>query len=545
MKKTLMVVLILSVVSGLSVWAGGGGEEASKPPSRSAVGPLARYDPPIKLVAVREVNDTYKYDPGEDITNNAWQQAYLDELGIEVEYMWIASGADQFRQKMNVMVASGDLPDFLPINDPLVFRQLAEADLLENLDPYYDDYVSPALNEVLTKQGPAVLEAARVNGELVAVPRPNTAVDGAPMIWIKQDWLDKYDLDPPTSMDEAIKLAYFFAKNDPDGNGKDDSFGLALNKNLWGGFAGLEGFFNGFGAYPTIWHRDATGKVVYGAVQPAAKNALAALARAYADGIIDPEFGVKPGGKVGETIAQNKLGMEYGAMWNSIWPLNGNIDNDETAYWQSYPAVFVDGVDKKLQVSINISNYYAMRKGYDYPEVVYKLMNFWLEKGWGVGQEPEKFFWAENGIEKFKYALAGASPYGKNLIAYHKVNEALKTGDSSKLNGEEMIYYQHCVQFQEGDRSQFGHWGVFGYNASYMTIQNYLDNDMLVYNVLIGVPVQAWLDNGSTLSDLLLQDYTKIITGEEPVEYFDTFVKNWMDLGGREATAQMNERYPK
>ncbi len=458
--------------------------------------------------------------------------------------MWISSGADQYKQKMNVMVASGDLPYFIPKSDPIIFQQLAEADLLADLTPYYDDYVSEMANTILTTQGPAVLEAGMVDSKLLALPMPNTAVDGAPMLWVKQDWIDKYGLESPKTMDDVIELAYFFTENDPDGNGEDDSFGLGVNKGLWGGFAGLEGFFNGFGAYPTIWHRDDSGNVVYGAVQPAAKEALAILAQMYADGVIDPEFGVKTGGKVGETAAQNKLGMEFGQSWNPVWPLNSNVDNDENAYWQAYPIAFKSDAPEKLQVSINISSYFAMRKGYEYPEVVYKLMNHNLEKGWGKTANPSEYGLSPEGIEKFHYSLLIIAPFAKNVTLYTKIIEALESGDSSKLNDEEKIYHDYCVLWQEGDRSQYSRWACFGFDSAYTVTKHYLDNDMLVYNELIGKPVDAWIDTGSTLKDLMLQDYTKIITGEEPIEYFDSFVKNWMALGGSTATEQMNARYP-
>ncbi len=38
-------------------------------------------------------------------------------------------------------------------------------------------------------------------------PNVGTAVDGAPMIWIKQDWLDKFGLKAPETLDDAIELA--------------------------------------------------------------------------------------------------------------------------------------------------------------------------------------------------------------------------------------------------------------------------------------------------------------------------------------------------
>ena len=35
----------------------------------------------------------------------------------------------------------------------------------------------------------------------------------------------------------------------------------------------------------------------------------------------------------------------------------------------------------------------------------------------------------------------------------------------------------------------------------------------------------------------------KIILGEEPVDSYDTFVENWMAMGGEQITAEVNEWY--
>ena len=59
-----------------------------------------------------------------------------------------------------------------------------------------------------------------------------------------------------------------FATQDPDGNGVDDTYGLALVRELWGAQYGLEGFFNAYHAYPNIWYEDEEGNLVYGRCRP-------------------------------------------------------------------------------------------------------------------------------------------------------------------------------------------------------------------------------------------------------------------------------------
>ena len=44
-----------------------------------------------------------------------------------------------------------------------------------------------------------------------------------------------------------------------------------------------------------------------------------------------------------------------------------------------------------------------------------------------------------------------------------------------------------------------------------------------------------------TLNDLLQEGFTKIIVGQEPIDYFDTLVENWKRAGGEQATKEVNE----
>ena len=62
------------------------------------------------------------------------------------------------------------------------------------------------------------------------------------------------------------------------------------------GAAGFKGIydcvFGAFGLYPQIF-TEKDGKVVYGAVEPEAKQALEVLHRWYEEGLIDPEMCIR------------------------------------------------------------------------------------------------------------------------------------------------------------------------------------------------------------------------------------------------------------
>ena len=53
----------------------------------------------------------------------------------------------------------------------------------------------------------------------------------------------------------------------------------------------------------------------------------------------------------------------------------------------------------------------------------------------------------------------------------------------------------------------------------------------------------AMKSKGELLKKLATESYLKIIYGEEPLEYFDVFVQQWMDNGGKQITEEVNEWY--
>ena len=55
---------------------------------------------------------------------------------------------------------------------------------------------------------------------------------------------------------------------------------------------------------------------------------------------------------------------------------------------------------------------------------------------------------------------------------------------------------------------------------------------------------EIWLQNSSVLGDMVNTTFVDIIVGNQPVEYFDTFVENWLNAGGQETLDALDEMYP-
>ncbi|MEY9934692.1 multiple sugar transport system substrate-binding protein [Catenulispora sp. GP43] len=66
--------------------------------------------------------------------------------------------------------------------------------------------------------------ATDLSGQTYAVPFSAQAN----VLLVRKDWLDKLGLQPPKTWDDLAKVAQAFTTRDPDGDGKNDTYGLAV-----------------------------------------------------------------------------------------------------------------------------------------------------------------------------------------------------------------------------------------------------------------------------------------------------------------------------
>ncbi|WP_167859338.1 extracellular solute-binding protein [Paenibacillus cymbidii] len=510
--------------------------------SSAPVEPLGKYDPPIDMTFVKVIDQSTKFKEGESIDNNAWTKIYKERLGINVKFDWTVTGTeDQYFQKLNVSIASGTIPDSFMVNAQTLAK-LVEAGQIEDLTPVFEKYLSANSRDLFYADGGRALKAATFGGKLMALPSIQSEIDNTFVLWVRTDWLKKLNLPEPKTMADVFKISEAFTNQDPDGNGKKDTFGLGVDKLLWDGFPGLDGFFNSFHAYPNMWVPDASGKLVSGNTQPEMKAALAKLQEMYKAGQIDKEFGIKDSAKVAESLNSGKLGMYYGQAWTPLWPMQDGKNLDPGMEWQAYPLPSIDGKPAKAQSTFPIKQYFVVKKGFKHPEALVKLMNLWKDN---EIKDNEKIYGQDGGIPIFKYAVtAGADPH-QNLKAYLKVDETLKSKDTSKLTPGEKIGYDNIQKFLNGDQKLWGNYLVFGPNSSYSIINKYLADKLIQYDAFYGAPTETMGEKTAALNKLQLESFTKIIMGEAPIDNFDKYVNDYNKLGGEQMTQEVNAWYAK
>lgn len=477
---------------------------------------------------------------GESIEDNRALKYIEDTLNVDVTFSWVVP-SDSYADKLNLAISSGEIPDAMIVT-PIQLQQLVEAGVLEDMTPYVEKYANKDILFNYEQTKGVALNAATIDGKIWGVPNVQPQADAPLMAWVRKDWLDKLGLEGPATLDELEAIAKAFIEQDPDGNGAADTYGLTGTLQPVMVPSNLHGFdviFNTYGAFPTLFHKDAEGKIVYGSVQPAAKEALARLAQMYQDGIIDPDFATKNTDASNEIVVSGQGGIMIGPWWISWWPLNDSVKNDPNADWQPYLLKDKDG---KYTYSMGdyTNGYVVVKKGYSNPEVVLKILNIQNDLSYGLNDAPQYYSnFNEIWNVLFPIPFLIEQPYVVERMG-KEYQAALDGTLSPDTFSEAMkIEYDQIQKDIASPRSDSANWA---------TRMARLDAAMLLaggYNEVRSDPkavrVYPTDQNWPALKKMEEEAYLQIITGAQPIDYFDTFVQQWNESGGAALLEKMNQ----
>ncbi len=517
--------------------------EATQAPALEGWRALDAYSPfaeTLSLTLVKGGQENASLLPeGESIEDNRALQYIEETLNIDVSYSWVVP-SDSYADKLNLAISSGDIPDAMIVT-PIQLQQLVDAGVLEDMTPYVEKYANEDLLENYSQTGGVALQAATIDGKIWGVPNVQPQADAPLMVWVRQDWLDKLGLEAPQTVEDVEALAKAFIEQDPDGNGEADTFGLTGTLNPVMVPSNLHGFdvvFNALGSFPTLfWKRD--GKIVYGSTQPETKEALALLARWYQEGLIDPDFATKNTDASNEIVVSGRGGIMIGPWWISWWPLNDSVKNDPNANWQPF---MIKDTNGKYTYSMGdyTNSFVVVKKGYAHPEVVLKILNIQNDFSYGYNDAPS-YYSNFNEIWNLLFPI----PF---LIEQPYVVERMGNDYQSALDGQlspDTFGEAMKVEFEQiqadiaSPRADSANWAtrMARLNAALLLAGGYDE----VRADPSAVRFYSVDPNWPSLKKMEEEALLLIITGAQPVDYFDTFVQQWNDSGGAALLEAMNQ----
>jgi len=447
--------------------------------------------------------------------NQYW--AGLEErLGVSWDPIQVPNSS--YGEKASAILASGDLPDLFYLN----FNQT-----LTPLQKFVQEGAFVDLTEYLSGDGlqefpnlatfpDFMWEATKTDGKIYGVPCPGGRSGQVPAF--RTDWANKLTGGKPTNADEAREQWIGMAKGDPDGNGSEDTWALGRYSSDWD-----MGIFYPMFRVPNGWRLNDDGTLVNRIETDEYKMAVQFMADLYKEGAFHPDSAAMQFEEALQLFQSGRTGIH--ADGGSLYGAGGFIETIR----QYAPEAIVErlipfGHDGGAGVTYNLPGLFGFtaipiqHQGND--EKIRELLRIldWLSAPFGseewlyksFGTEGTHFEYNENG---FPVRLPLMDEQEGSLTAY--------IGGSLGVNWS-------------AEEPELG------------PLQT--DEQKAIYEIGIDNPVQnlfspTSIQEGQTLSQLIADTLSNIITGRDDVSAIDTLANDWRSRGGDTIRSEYEEAY--
>lgn len=500
----------------------------------------AGYEEPITVTTTAEydaaMQDKFaKFSSmyGETMEQNRYLDMMKRLFNVDVEYKWLAQ-SEEYNTKLRLDMTSGDLPDIFLVKDQQDVAELANAGLIWDMTEVIDEYASDEMKEIWQSDTGIGMSKVTIDGSVYGLPAMQSNTDNFSYLWIRSDWLEKVGMEHPTNMEELEAVIKAFVEADFDGNGKDDTVGLMMDKDIYYASRGL---FNAYGAYPEIWVEE-DGGLVWGGVAEENKDALATLASWYEKGYISPEFIAMDGTTAAEAVLSGNCGIVYAGHW--FGHTAGDLHElDPESNWECPQLPTGNGEEVSSPIISYVAGWTVVNKEFEHPELAVKMISIMRA---GLNAPNGSWFIFEDGgpwgVNPTKSLVSAMDNYNTYLNLQECYNS---NDDTSLLKGKAPTYWANL----HGDL-QWEWELMFGTSEhTPMTVLgNAVDGDRLFYDAFYGAQSELMLERWSTIKDEQKIAFTKIITGEVDVEAgFNEWLETYDSLGGNDITQDVNDWY--
>lgn len=456
---------------------------------------------------------------GEDENGDVYK--YLNEK-FNVSFKPLTSTWTNWEDKLNMYILSGDIPDIFTnylFGRPANFEKWKREDILLPLDDYMNNYpnISKRLNDYSN------LKSAQ-GGKYYGIPiqYENAEIDALTThcTWIRKDWLTNLGLNMPTTIDEFYNVLKAFTFNDPDKNGKNDTYGIATGDD---GVYWAYPIFNAFDASIEGWKKDGdTWQPEI--ISDQMKSGVEFYKKLYDEKILQPDFYSTNYSTIIDMFVTGKIGC-----------MTLNAGSWYETYYNDFKKVYPD------KNPDDIFTYVPVMKGQTGKQRIDGLMNYFAFTSLNADMGDEKtnralmlidFLLSDDGLNLTRYGIENVNYKVDN----GKIVNLIKPGDNGYANHIDTI--DGTVNLKNMVTWDFDFFYPDNPLATIMHDTLHVSDEFVKLNplALLDIPESDMLaTDRAKLSTFVTDSIVKIVYQSKDFNKdWDKFVTDWKSQGGND-----------
>ncbi len=282
------------------------------------------------IVSVR-----HTLDKSDSLADKAAPKMAEEKTGVHIEWIELTAGTET--ERVNIMLAGGDLPDAF-------LGALSSDQLVKNLESFVilDDYISEAYMPnyfAMYEKYPKLYDFTRqTDGHIYSLATGAYASpddDGGSIQFINVKWLGELGLEKPTTTDEYYAMLVAAKATDLNHNGEADEIPMIFSQANWAAkiikFAGPWGFTN--------YYKVEDGKFIFTPTLPEFRSFLEFYAKCAAEGLMTIEGFTNTNQQYYADLKSYK-GITYAG-----WTPQSNYDTETAAEFEQLPPMQASGYE--------------------------------------------------------------------------------------------------------------------------------------------------------------------------------------------------------
>lgn len=420
--------------------------------------------------------------------------------------------ATTYPEKVNTLFATGSFPDSVVLDLEMLtqYKEAIRDGQFWEIGPYLDEF------ENLSKMKEEVVENTKIDGKIYMIYEGKPASRQG-MIY-RKDWAEKLGLSAPTNTDEFYEMVRAFTEDDPDGNGKNDTIGLAdRNELIFGAFKTVSSWFhtpNNFGVK--------NDKIEPEFMFPEYMETLDYFRDLHEKGYINKDFPVTSKTDQQAMLKNGTAGVYVGSM--------GDVQS-----------LYTDAAAINPDVELEVHNKVAGPDG---------KFTVWSLPGYGNAiLFPKSSVESEEELKKilafYDYLM---TPEGANLIywgiedEHYTIKDGMAEIKDQTLFDREVLPIQTLEIAEEESNGRLK--GYFTYEPQNKAEELFADNEQyLIKDPTIGLDSPTFLEKSISLQKIIDDATYKYIIGDLDKKGFQAAVEEWKKQGGDKIIEEFSSSY--